>query len=151
MKLKGLTTAAKLTPFLCMIALTVAGIAGTAAARDVDHGANVTSLFSAPLSNAPGERITVLMVTYAPGAASPAHHHAGSVFAYVLSGVIRSANSATGPAENYAEGQSFFEPAGSEHMISGNGSTTKPARLLVIFVAPENARLTTYDKASPSQ
>jgi quercetin dioxygenase-like cupin family protein len=151
MKEVTITKKAKLAVLLSAVTLAITGIAGTAGANNVDHGANVTSLFSAPLSNAPGERLTVLMVTYAPGAASPAHHHAGSVFAYVLSGVIRSENSATGPAENYAEGQSFFEPAGSEHMISANASTTKPARLLVIFVAPENGKLTTYDKASPSQ
>jgi quercetin dioxygenase-like cupin family protein len=38
-------------------------------------------------------------------------HHAGSVFAYVLSGAIRSENSATGPVKVYKAGESFFEPA----------------------------------------
>jgi len=43
-----------------------------------------------------------------PGKAS--HRHAGSVFAYVLSGAIRSENSATGPVKIYKAGESFFEP-----------------------------------------
>jgi quercetin dioxygenase-like cupin family protein len=43
-------------------------------------------------------------VSYAPGGKSGAHRHAGSVFAYVLSGAIRSENSATGPAKVYKTG-----------------------------------------------
>src|SRR5215467_5929960 len=48
------------------------------------------------LPNVPGKRITVTVVSYAPGQKSGPHHHPGSVVAYVLSGAIRSENSATG-------------------------------------------------------
>jgi quercetin dioxygenase-like cupin family protein len=81
-------------------------------------------------------------VNYAPGGASPAHQHAGSVLAYVLSGTIRSENSATGPVRVYKAGETFFEPAGSTHLVSENGSQTEPASLLAIFVADEGAQLT---------
>lgn len=67
------------------------------------------------LANAPGKTLTVVTVTYAPGGKSGKHHHAGSVFAYVLSGAIRSENSATGPVKVYKAGESFFEQTGSEH------------------------------------
>ncbi len=86
------------------------------------------------------------MVTYAPGGELPRHHHAGSVLAYVLSGAIRSQNSATGPARIYKTGESFFESPGSEHLISENASDTEPASLLAIFVADTGAKLTTFDK-----
>ena len=66
--------------------------------------------------------------------------------AYVLSGAIRSENSATGPATVYKAGESFFEPAGSEHLISENASTVEPASLLAVFVADDGAQLTTFDK-----
>jgi hypothetical protein len=56
-----------------------------------------------------------------------------SVFAYVLSGSIRSENSATGPARVYKVGESFFEPPGSEHRVSENASATEPASLLAVF------------------
>jgi hypothetical protein len=36
------------------------------------------------------------------------HHHAGSVWAYVLSGAIRSQNSATSSAKVYRAGESFI-------------------------------------------
>src|SRR5262250_3796867 len=38
------------------------------------------------LPNVPGKRITVTVVSYAPGQKSRPHHHPGSVVAYVLSG-----------------------------------------------------------------
>ena len=98
------------------------------------------------LPNVPGKSITAVVVTYAPGGKSGKHHHAGSVFAYVLSGAIRSENSATGPAKVYKAGESFFEPPGSEHLISENASATEPASLLAVFVADDGAQLTSFDK-----
>ncbi|HSF58075.1 MAG TPA: cupin domain-containing protein [Candidatus Binatia bacterium] len=53
------------------------------------------------LPNVPGKSITAIVVSYPPGGKSGPHHHAGSVFAYVLSGAIRSENSATGPVKVY--------------------------------------------------
>jgi quercetin dioxygenase-like cupin family protein len=77
---------------------------------------------------------------------SVSHHHAGSVMAYVLTGEIRSENSATGPAKVYKAGEAFFEPPGSEHLVSENASATEPASLLAIFVADDGAQLTVFEK-----
>jgi quercetin dioxygenase-like cupin family protein len=98
--------------------------------------------FSTSLPNVPGKTLTGILVRYAPGERSPAHMHAGSVMAYILSGSIRSENSATGPAKVYKAGESFFEPPGSRHLVSENASTTEPASLLAIFVADDGAQLT---------
>ncbi|HEX6013750.1 MAG TPA: cupin domain-containing protein [Geminicoccaceae bacterium] len=110
-----------------------------------DAGAQVMPVRSEKLPNVPGKSVTAILVSYAPGGKSPAHHHAGSVLAYVLSGAIRSENSATGPAKVYQAGESFFEPPGSEHLVSENASATEPASLLAIFVADDGAQLTTFD------
>ena len=78
----------------------------------VDHetGSEVVKpAFSEKLPNAAGKSITGVVVTYAPGGKSVKHHHAGSVLAYVLSGTIRSQNSATGPVKDYKAGESFFD------------------------------------------
>jgi quercetin dioxygenase-like cupin family protein len=99
-------------------------------------------VFSEKLPNVPGKTITGVLVQYAPGAKSPSHAHAGSVYAYVLSGRIRSENSATGPAKVYAAGEGFFEPPGSTHTVSENASDTEGASLLAIFVADDGAQLT---------
>jgi quercetin dioxygenase-like cupin family protein len=88
------------------------------------------------------EKLTGVLVKYAPGAKSASHAHAGSVYAYVLSGKVRSENSVTGPVRVYSAGEGFFEPPGSTHTISENASDTEPASLLAIFIADDGAQLT---------
>ena len=105
----------------------------------------VSPAFAHKLPNMPGATVTALLVTYPPGGRSAPHHHAGSVVAYVLSGTVRSENSATGPARIYKAGESFFEPPGSTHLVSENASATEPASLLAIFVAADGATLKTDD------
>ena len=105
-----------------------------------------TVAFSTQLPNVPGKSLTAVVVRYAPGEASGPHHHAGSVFVYVLSGTIRSRVSTNGPAKVYQAGESFFEPPGSDHLVSANASATEPASLLAIFVADDGAVLTTPNK-----
>jgi quercetin dioxygenase-like cupin family protein len=115
-------------------------------AADEMPGSKAEPVFTTELPNVPGKGLTAIVVRYAPGAASPPHHHAGSVYAYVLSGTIRSQNSATGLAKDFKSGESFFEPPGSRHLISMNASTTEPASLLAIIVADDGAVLTTPEK-----
>ena len=110
------------------------------------EGDKVTPLRTEKLPNVPGKSLTAVVVNYAPGGKSTSHYHAGSVMAYVLTGQIRSENSATGPARVYKGGESFFEPPGSEHLVSENASTTEPASLLAVFVADDGAQLTTFGK-----
>jgi quercetin dioxygenase-like cupin family protein len=102
----------------------------------------VKPVFVGALPNVPGNNLTAILVSYAPGEQSKSHRHAGSVFAYVLSGQIRSQVSPGGPAKVYKAGESFFEPPGSSHLVSENASTTEPASLLAIFVAEDGADLT---------
>jgi quercetin dioxygenase-like cupin family protein len=102
----------------------------------------VKKVFAQQLPNVPGSSLTAVLVSYKPGEKSAAHHHAGSVFAYVLSGAIRSEVSPGGPVKVYKAGESFFEPPGSSHLVSENASATEPASLLAVFVAADGATLT---------
>jgi quercetin dioxygenase-like cupin family protein len=88
-----------------------------------------------------------VVVEYAPGGKSSPHRHdaSASVFAYVLSGSIRSQVTG-GKTEVYRAGQGRFEPPGAHHVIGENASATEPASLLAVFVADANANLTVYDK-----
>lgn len=131
------------TALLATVALLVGPTIGANAA---DASAEIKLTLSEKLSNVPGKSLTAVVVTYQPGGQSPPHHHAGSVFAYVLSGAIRSQVSGQGPARIYGAGESFFEPPGSEHLVSANASTTEPASLLAVFVADTGAQLTVFDK-----
>jgi quercetin dioxygenase-like cupin family protein len=111
-------------------------------ADEPSRPATAKQVFTEALPHVPGKRLTVIQVNYAPGGKSASHAHAGSVFAYVLSGKIRSENSATGPAKVYETGEGFWEPPGSVHTVSENASATEPASLLAIFIADEGATLT---------
>jgi quercetin dioxygenase-like cupin family protein len=128
-----------------IVALAVSGTAWLCPPARAE-GDQVKAVLSEKLPNVPGQSLTAVVVNYAPGGKSPSHHHAGSVFAYVLSGAIRSENSATGPARVYKAGESFFEPPGSEHLVSENASASEPASLLAVFVADDGAKLTTFGK-----
>jgi quercetin dioxygenase-like cupin family protein len=112
-----------------------------------DQAETVKKVFASQLPNVPGSSLTAFVVDYAPGGKSPTHHHAGSVFAYVLSGAIRSQVSTDGPAKIYRAGESFFEPPGSSHLVSENASQTEPASLLAVFVAPDDATPTAPGEA----
>jgi quercetin dioxygenase-like cupin family protein len=125
-------------------AYTLLGLSGIALAKDASGHEKFVGVEALP--NVSGKSITAIVVNYAGGQKSPAHRHAGSVFAYVLTGSIRSENSATGPAKIYRAGEFFFEPPGSVHRISENASATEPASLLAIFVADSDVKLTTPDK-----
>ena len=134
----------RLGALACAIAaalLTTMSFGDTAKEKD-----SVKPVIAQALPNLPGQKLTALVVNYAPGGSTASHRHAGSVFAYVLSGQIRSENSATGPARVYKAGESFFEPPGSVHRVSANASATEPASLLAIIIAEEGAELTTMER-----
>jgi quercetin dioxygenase-like cupin family protein len=130
------------------VAVLASAVCGAVFFASPVHAADqtVTPVRAEKLPNAPGKTITAVVVNYAPGGKSVSHRHAGSVLAYVLSGTIRSENSATGPARVYKAGESFFEPPGSEHLVSENASATEPASLLAVFVADDGAQLTPFGK-----
>ena len=119
----------------------LAALLGVGATLGVQNE-RVRKVSAVKLPNVPGQTLTAEVVEYSPGGKSGVHHHAGSVFVYVLTGSIRSQNSATGPARVYKAGETFFEPPGSDHLVSENASTTEPASLLAIIIAEDGAVLT---------
>jgi quercetin dioxygenase-like cupin family protein len=77
----------------------------------------VIPLADEPVTNVPGKRLVLLIVDYPPGAKSLPHRHAASAFiyAYVLSGEIRSAVNDE-PARVYRPGEGWFEKPGAHPM-----------------------------------
>jgi quercetin dioxygenase-like cupin family protein len=97
----------------------------------------VTVLQDEMLKNVPGRKALMIEVDYQPGQSSIAHKHEGTTMAYVISGEITSQVKGQ-PAKTYKPGEFWYEPAGSEHMVSKNASATTPAKLLVFMVlAPD--------------
>jgi quercetin dioxygenase-like cupin family protein len=129
------------------------GLVLTAIALGVSPGRaqnveQVKLVFEHAIPNTEGKSMVAVVVTYPPGAKSPAHHHARSAFIYahVLSGAIRS-QVGDEPAKIYQAGEGFYELPGSHHGISENASDREPASLLAVFVVDSKDRpLTTPDK-----
>ncbi|MFJ4193031.1 cupin domain-containing protein [Pseudomonas sp. NPDC089534] len=112
--------------------------AGPAFAHGTDEPSEkVTVLQDQMLKNAPGKKALMIEVDYKPGQSSIAHRHEGTAMAYVLEGEIVSQVKGEQPV-TYKKGQYWYEPAGSEHLVSKNASKTQPAKLLVFMVlAPD--------------
>jgi quercetin dioxygenase-like cupin family protein len=109
----------------------------------------VSPVFQHEIPNIDGRSMVAEVVSYPPGGASPSHRHAGSAFiyAYVLSGAIRS-QVGDEPPTTYHIGQGFYEDPGSHHRVSENASATEPASMLVVFIVdPHDGPLTTADGA----
>lgn len=98
-----------------------------------DKGVTVTELMRHALPDARGHEVVVVTVEYAPGAASTAHRHPGSTFAYVLEGSIESQVDPGQPV-TYSAGQMWYELPLHVHRISRNASSTEPAKLLAFLV-----------------
>jgi quercetin dioxygenase-like cupin family protein len=117
-----------------------AGLAGLVASllapTDSDAAPSVRALAQkdAPKINLDGWQMTASEVSYPPGESSGRHRHPGFVVGYVLEGQYRFAVNDQPPTVLTA-GQMFFESfetPGEVHAVSGNASTTQPARILAI-------------------
>ena len=129
--------------YVCILA----GLAIPAALAADAPTSKATVVYDHVLPNAPGKSIKGIVVEYAPGGTSAAHHHAKSAFIYatVLEGEIRSQVN-DGPVVTYHVGESFTELPGDRHSVSANASKTAPARLLAVFVVDTDDKvLTTPD------
>ena len=113
----------------------------------------VKPVFEHVIPNVEGKSMVAVVVTYPPGGKSLGHHHAPSAFiyAYVLSGAIRSQVD-NEPAKVYQVGEGFYEVPGSHHRISENASDRDPASLLAVFVVDSKDKpLTIPDKTQASR
>ena len=102
-----------------------------------------------PITNVPGKRLFSRIIDYPPGEGSASHRHARSAFiyAYVLSGEVRSQVDDE-PARVYQAGETWFENPGAHHRVSENASATTPARLLAVIIVDEaEKQLTIPDRS----
>lgn len=124
----------------CVTLSLILGMASAAAS-----GEEIKPVFQLELPNAAGKSFTVVEVDFPASNRAEAHRHGQAfVYAYVLSGTIRS-QLAGEPVRTFRTGQSWFEPPGARHLLTQNASRTVPARLLVVFVADSGAPLKTPD------
>jgi len=112
---------------------------GTVAAQQMtSHAATRRDVITQELPGAPLRDISLIEVTYPPATGSPPHRHANGVMAFVVSGTIVS-KVGDGAEQTFHAGDAWWEPPGAIHRISRNASSTEPATLLAIYVAPKGA------------
>lgn len=129
--------------FLIILAAGLFPVGATAAGPS--NGIARQLLAKEALPNVPGHNLTAVVVELAPGAVAPAHKHEAFLFVHVLAGKVRSKLGDT-EAMDYAAGESWTEPPGTLHTLTENLSKMEPAKILVIFVGKEGAKLTTSGK-----
>jgi quercetin dioxygenase-like cupin family protein len=132
---------------LPIAAMLLAGRAALEAAPPASEGV-VHLVMSQRLPSQPGTDVTVITVDYPPGGSTPPHEHPGYTYAYVLQGAVVSQLDDQKPA-TYKAGEMWTETPDEHHMVSKNASASETARLLVFFLAPHGAPLTTFLAHSP--
>jgi len=125
-------------PALIVFCATLA--AQTAWAKPSRHSAaekkdRASVLLSQPLPKLNGNHLvtTLVEVRYGPGEASPPHSHPCPVVVYVVEGKVRSQNQGQ-PEVIYKPGDTFYEAPGGVHAVSGNASSTEPAKFIAFFL-----------------
>lgn len=104
--------------------------------------AQVNTLFTKPLPEAPGKEIKVITVNYTPGEVDAIHQHDAHVVVYVLEGEIEM-QVRGGVLQRLGPGQVFYESPQDVHTVSRNASKTKPAKFLVFFIKNETGPILT--------
>jgi quercetin dioxygenase-like cupin family protein len=129
---------ASLTALMAAVAGTSFGAAASAQRQTPSKTSTRRNVIKQELPGEPPRDLTLVEVSYPPAAGSPAHRHANGVMAFVVSGAVAS-KVGDGREQTFHAGDAWWEPPGAVHRVSRNASSTEPATLLAIYVAPKGA------------
>ena len=113
---------------------------GSLYADGVHSGVKVTTLMRQPLPDYPAKEAVLVAVEYPPMHDDAPHRHPGHVFVYVLEGRVEMQLEG-GEVRTLEPGDTFYENPNDTHGVGRNLSKTKPAKLLVFFLAERDAPL----------
>jgi quercetin dioxygenase-like cupin family protein len=98
-------------------------------------GVRQRELFKTTMEDVLGRVVTIRRTERDPGNGSGPHRHPGShTFGYVLEGTYE-VKVDDGPLQKLGPGETFYEPPGSLHAVSRNGSSTQAVKYLVIQIS----------------
>jgi quercetin dioxygenase-like cupin family protein len=100
-----------------------------------------TTLQQKDIEGAPGKEVILYVADLVPGGVAGRHFHPGPEVAYVLDGSLVIEPDGK-PALTVKKGESFHNPARAVHNAK-NGSTTEPAKVLVVLIGEKGAPLST--------
>ncbi|MES2573245.1 MAG: cupin domain-containing protein [Verrucomicrobiota bacterium] len=102
----------------------------------------ITELFKRDHPELAGKEIVVKRIELGPGVSAPPHVHPGMVTGYVETGTLEFQLKG-GPLLKLKAGDTFFEPAGSHHMVARNTDATAKVVIIAFVVNPKGAPLST--------
>ena len=100
-----------------------------------------TTLQQKDLEGVAGKEIIMYVAEAIPGGVAGRHFHPGPEVAYVLEGSLIIEPDGQSPM-TLKKGESFYNPARAVHNAK-NGSTTEPAKVLVVLIGEKGAPLST--------
>ena len=110
-----------------------------------DHGPETVTTLSErdviETVNGKEARVTMVEVTFEPGASRPAAPPPGPIFGYVLEGEFELGLDDQ-PAKTLKAGETFYEPSGALHRVSRNPSAKTKTRVLAVILHPRDAKET---------
>jgi len=107
----------------------------------VGVGINTLSVWDLPPINLNGWEAAIRELTFPPGLESPKHTHTGFVLGYVLEGKFRFQVEGR-PEVVLSAGETFYEPPGAIHLLSGSASPTQSTRVLVVTLGEKGKEFT---------
>lgn len=125
----------------CCVLLCVGESRAADPGNDTSKPTAVANLMTRDLDGVAGKEAVMLTVEYGPGAKSLPHRHDASVFVYVLEGSVVMQVKGQDRVTLHA-GQTFYEGPNDIHLVSANGSSSQPAKILVFIVKNKGAPIT---------
>lgn len=108
-------------------------------------------IFARELADVPGKTLVVVNLELPPRSKQRelppgclGHRHPGSAYVYVTRGTMRMGIGGQ-PVQTVHAGESFFEPAGALHAVSGSASDTEPASGIAVLILPAGAPILTRE------
>ncbi|QJE98669.1 cupin domain-containing protein [Luteolibacter luteus] len=102
----------------------------------------ITEIFKRDHPDQADKDILVKRIVLQPGASAPPHVHPGMVTGYVQSGSLEF-QLKDGPLLKLKAGDTFFEPAGSHHILAKSTETEKETIIIAFVINPKGAPLST--------
>lgn len=124
------------------IRILILALASFGLATAAEEPVKITEIFKRDHPEQADKEILVKRIELQPGAEAPPHVHPGMITGYVESGKLEFQLKG-GPLLKLKTGDTFFEPAGSHHMVAKNPDSETKTVIIAFVVNPKGAPLST--------
>src|SRR5262245_54582860 len=101
-----------------------------------NQGITITEVSKRPHPDLPDKDLVVQRIELAPGASALPHRHPGTVTGYVISGRLEFQVKGE-PLQQLKANDTFYEPAGSHHLVARNPDAHEKTVIVVFVINPK--------------